>query len=407
MDSAPRIALTSLLALLSLGLASPPAAAKCGDIYPGALQGPPPEWNFWADGSACYVRWKADGGDESQLASRCRNMQGVRFVYFEPDSGAGSICVFKLLNPPSADEDNQPELGVEAAADGDLRSTHYRKSDAENPLLDEMKLLVTTWTEKCLRKETAKKLAGAGRCWKGGAEAIREFTSEKKGLLSQQFKDEIAQLAAAWQLRSDQLEPYIVADAEDKPEAIIPTSMPAGVAQSRGPDPRRLAETAMCSSIKLGDRRGCLRPPVAIGADTYVFGVKSNCSAGVVAAVKTYSPEGRCIRKVVVVMPTTGRSDEVTSHAEPGVLDAISYRDRETFECYARRHDEISCDGKTDYGASPAFEKSVAVDKGNYKAQPETGRKKRGRKDEENDTRSLLTTVTTGLKDLFRSDGKD
>jgi hypothetical protein len=332
-------------------------------------------------------------------------MQGVRFIHFEPDSGVGSICVFKLLNPPSADEDNQPELAAEAAADGDLQSTHYRKSDAENPLLDEMKLLVTTWTEKCLKKETAKKLAGAGRCWKGGAEAIREFTSEKKGLLSPQFKDEIAQLAAAWQLRSDQLEPYIVADAEDKPEAIIPTSMPADVVRSRGPDPRRLAETAVCSSIKLGDRRGCLRPPVAIGANTYVFGVKSNCSAGVVAAIKTYSTEGRCIRKVVVVVPKAGRSDEVTSHGEPGVLDAISYRDRETFECYARRHDEISCDGKTDYGASPAFERTVAVEKAKYKAQPAA--KKRSLRDEEKDDRSFLTTVTTGLKDLFRSDRND
>jgi hypothetical protein len=163
----------------------------------------------------------------------------------------------------------------------------------------------------------------------------------------------------------------------------------------------------MCSSIKLGNRRGCLRPPVAIGTHTYVFGVKSNCSAGVVAAVKTYSPEGRCIRKVVVVVPKAGRSDEVTSHGEPGVLDAISYRDRETFECYARRHDEISCDGKTDYGASPAFERSAAVEKAKYKAQPETGRKKRGQRDGENDGRSFLTTVTTGLKDLFRSDGND
>jgi hypothetical protein len=74
------------------------AAAQCNDIYPRAEMGPPPEWTFWGDGSACFVRWvPQDAAHEERLFSRCRETIGARFVHFERDKGVGhSICIFKV-----------------------------------------------------------------------------------------------------------------------------------------------------------------------------------------------------------------------------------------------------------------------------------------------------------------------
>src|SRR5687767_13936924 len=89
-----------LLLLCSLPSQETAAATQCSDIYPGAKIGPPPEWTFWGDGSACFVRWAVDSsGDEEKLFERCRSTPGSRFVHFERNKGTGqSICIFRILD---------------------------------------------------------------------------------------------------------------------------------------------------------------------------------------------------------------------------------------------------------------------------------------------------------------------
>jgi hypothetical protein len=101
-DSARWVLLYWSAVLLCIALLPTPAVAapaQCSDIYPGAEIGPPPEWTFWGDGSACYVRWTPETSQhEDKLLEQCRNTSGARFVHFERDKGAGhSICLFKIL----------------------------------------------------------------------------------------------------------------------------------------------------------------------------------------------------------------------------------------------------------------------------------------------------------------------
>src|SRR6185503_10012356 len=70
---------------LCLGFVSGPAAAAvCSDVYPNALQGPPPDWQAWDFGSACYTRWRLSAAEEEQaLAARCRETPGAKYLLFE------------------------------------------------------------------------------------------------------------------------------------------------------------------------------------------------------------------------------------------------------------------------------------------------------------------------------------
>ena len=79
---------------LCLGLIPGPAAAAttCSDIYPNAMQGPPPDWEAWDFGSACFTRWRVSAPDEEQaLALRCRETPGARYL---GTFGAGAIEEF-------------------------------------------------------------------------------------------------------------------------------------------------------------------------------------------------------------------------------------------------------------------------------------------------------------------------
>jgi len=331
--------------------ARPTAASSCGSVYPGALPGPPPEWTFWADGSACYVRWQSPNVAAERLLEKCRLTPGARFIHFERDHGAGSICVFKVLASP--DKPTAPSsLSVRQEPVETLQSTHYRKADAETPVLENLETLVTNWMERCLQREKAQAQKAAARCWRDGASALGEFAGAREHVLPAQFVVHVRELQDAWGKRSAQLEATpvavtITAEKESSPRIDDDLSSFA----HDGPDPQRLSATVRCSSTKLGDMRRCLRQPRPAGSDLYTFGLKASCPSGVVAAIKTYDASGRCIRKVIWIRSGEARSQPIISLDEPEVIDAISFKNRTLLECYARRHDQISCDGKTDYGA--------------------------------------------------------
>lgn len=237
------------------------AAGQCADIYPGARIGPPPEWTFWADGSACFVRWPiTNAGDENKLLARCRGTPGSRFVHFERSkSAAQSICIFKVLDVANpTDSALSPQA---APASGDEEKA-LDATDSEVPTGD---------------------------------------------------------------------------DNEPKP----------GETRDQGPDPNRLAATLGCSSIKLGNYKHCIDAPHSVGAEQFTFSLKNNCREGAIAAIAITDANGKCIRRVTPI-PASGRSVAIESAGVPSILDAIRF-EADVFECYARRHDNISCDGNTDY----------------------------------------------------------
>jgi hypothetical protein len=340
-------------------------------------------------------------GQEKKLIARCRSTPGARFVHFEPDRGAGSICVFKIPNPETISEQAQiaSEQTVSSAPGAETHPTYYRKSDAQSPLLSEIESAVTSWTNKCLKKERSGDLAGAGRCWKDGAQALGDLTGSGGGLLPQQYSGKLAQLKTAWLQRSDQLKPHLVLAEQKAEQRNEEDTVPPSPSRESGPDPNRLAETAACSSTRLGDKRKCVGSPVGIGANAYAFGLRSNCSKGIIAAIKIHNRNGRCIRKVVVLLPDGSQSEDILSYQEPGVIDAISYRDEDTYECYARRHDLISCDGKIDYGASASLQKQAGL--GQSRTKHPSGRRQPS---ETEDDPSLFRRISGGIKSLFRSE---
>jgi hypothetical protein len=414
-SSTPRL-LCALLASLFATLAAIDSAqaSACGLVYPGALPGPPPEWTFWADGSACYVRWQDSGVSEERLLEKCRQTQGVRFIHFERDRGAGSICIFKILNPletPGAEPEKTAAANGHRQDPGQgLQSTHYRKTDAEAPVLEDLQSLVTGWTERCLEKEKSEAQNRAASCWKGGAKALADFASSREHVLPAQFSAHVRQLQDAWVKRSTQLEATPVA-AVAEPEEKQPPQADEDLSLSAhdGPDPRRLVETAHCSSTRLGDLRRCLRQPRSAGGELYSFGLKSSCS-GIIAAIRTYDADGRCIRKVIWIRRGEPASQPIRSYAEPAVLDAISFKSRAVLECYVRRHDEISCDGKRDYDASgmPTAETSrtmakrqVAKVKRNYKLRYEQAEQPVKYRRQQP---GILDAFSTRLKNLVGSD---
>jgi hypothetical protein len=196
-------------------------------------------------------------------------------------------------------------------------------------------------------------------------------------VLPPQFVAHVKELQDAWGKRSAQLEAApvaaaVTAEKETPPRIVDDLSRFA----HDGPDPQRLAATVQCSSTRLGDMRRCLRQPKQAGSELYTFGIKASCSSGVIAAIKRYDASGRCIRKVIWIRSDEASSQPIRSLAEPEVIDAISFKNRSVLECYARRHDQISCDGRTDYGAGgmataeappPDVTKKAAKVKRNYR----------------------------------------
>jgi hypothetical protein len=116
-----------------------------------------------------------------------------------------------------------------------------------------------------------------------------------------------------------------------------------------GPDPNRVAATAVCSSTSVGDYKYCLAPAQSIGANQFAFNLKSGCTTGSIAAVSTLDERGRCVRRVILLKGKTPAI--VQSYGGSRVIDAIAFQDR-LYDCYARRHENISCNGKIDYSDS-------------------------------------------------------
>jgi hypothetical protein len=239
-----------------------------------------------------------------------------------------------------------------------------------------------------------------------------------------QLEEKAEQLRSAWLMRARQLEPFVKNQVKpSQTPAIEPASVqkaaiekdeaavaavpdiavesPAALSQHGGSDPRRLAETAGCSSTVLGDARKCLLEPVALKDGTYAFKIKPRCGSGVIAAIKTYDEDGRCIRRVVPIAPHR-RSEPVMSSAEPAVLDAIRNRGQNTFECYYRRHENISCNGKIDYDALSSRRRVAEVRSEEMPLSP-APRKKRKHISEKTETEqpSLIGRVSKGIKNLF------
>jgi hypothetical protein len=281
------VALRSLfIAIVTLGaglFAGSAEATRCDDIYPGGRIGPPPEWTFWGDGSACFVRWvPINRAHEEQLWERCRTTFGARFVHFEPNKGTGhSICIYKVAKIARAFAD------ITAKARDELV-----QSERENT-------------------------------GQGGAHVNALTTPADNPETDNQAKP--AEPAAA---------------------------------QVNGGDRNRLAATAVCSSTALGDYKHCVEPAQSVGRNQFAFSLKPGCTAGSIAAVSTLDEKGRCVRQVILLKGEA--STIIQSYGGSRVIDAIAFQNG-LYECYARRHDNVSCDGRTDYGAlKPGDKQTVA-----------------------------------------------
>ncbi len=135
-----------------------------------------------------------------------------------------------------------------------------------------------------------------------------------------------------------------LASSDSEPEVSAPREL---ASSHPGPDPDRLVATVGCSSIKLGNYKHCIGMPQSIGEGRFAFSLEKDCREGAIAAIAITDTEGKCVRRVTAI-PPNGRSAAIESSGMPSVLDAIRFQ-ADVFECYARRHDNISCDGNTDY----------------------------------------------------------
>jgi hypothetical protein len=89
-----------------------------------------------------------------------------------------------------------------------------------------------------------------------------------------------------------------------------------------------------------------LSPAVSNGGNEYLFKLNSECTGASLAAVSTIDDQGRCLRRVILL--DQENPAVVHSHEAPEVIDAVAFQDG-IYECYARRHENISCDGRIDY----------------------------------------------------------
>src|SRR5262245_44883072 len=170
-----RIAVTCLFVVLAVLfsqslLTQDAAAAECGDIYHGARVGPPPEWTFWADGAACFVRWPVESPEqESKLMEQCQNTPGARFVDFEPaGQGSQSICIFKILDAQAAEASvatSTPAKPDPASVKAENQPVGERSPEK---LLADLEAMVRARNEDCLARERANDPLGAGSCWEAG-----------------------------------------------------------------------------------------------------------------------------------------------------------------------------------------------------------------------------------------------
>jgi hypothetical protein len=391
-----RIAVKCLLFLLA-GLLSQSllvrdaTSAECGDVYRGARVGPPPEWTFWADGSACFVRWAIESPEQQEkLLQQCQNTPSARFIHFEAAKGGGQgICIFKVLDDQAVEPAESASV-LPVVKDPPPVPPNAPPAEELSPeqALEKLEAMVRSRNEECLARERADDPFGAGSCWKLGAEAVGDFTKAHR-LPGKDLKQKLAELQATWIERAGQLEgridlsreagikiePSSLGERQEPDTQPVAVEEPAAVeettrelvavpAKNRGPDPKRLAATAACSSATLGSKKSCVSAPVSRGDNLYEL--SSNCSTGSIAAIGTTDAEGRCIRRVVSL--NTGEAPLLESHAEPTVVDAIAY-DAHHVQCYSRRHENISCDGRIDYDDAKAADKTDRPQKAAAKKQ--------------------------------------
>lgn len=206
---------------------------------------------------------------------------------------------------------------------------------ADSLLLTELPLMVRGWTDKCLSEERI----GSERalnCWQHAAAALEPYLEELRGPLI----DQVEYLQSTWLRRVEDLQLYRRKPVTKSAAAVV---RPVSTRFNQS-DPNRLAETAMCSSRKLGDNRTCLAAPVKIRDGRYKFSLKPECTQGSIAAIGTTDEKGRCLKRVIS-LSAGDRPVTVSSRAAPEILDAIPFGDGDTYECYARRHENVSCDG--------------------------------------------------------------
>jgi hypothetical protein len=77
----------------------------------------------------------------------------------------------------------------------------------------------------------------------------------------------------------------------------------------------------------------------------------------------------------VVSLRPDNRSTIVESHGNPSVLDAVAFR-QGILECYARRHENISCSGKIDYSDPQSLPEQAVTKKRPAKQANEKKRRK-------------------------------
>ena len=230
---------------------------------------------------------------------------------------------------------NASPVEIRPGSIGSQTVQQLRKADSL--LLTELPVLVRGWTDKCLTEERA----GSERaleCWQRAAAALEPYLKDLHGPLIHQ----VEQLQSRWLRRVEDLQLYRRKPIAQNVAAVV---RPVSTRFNQS-DPNRIAETAMCSSRKLGDYRPCLAAPVKIGDGRYQFRLKPECTRGSIAAVGTTDEKGQCLRRVIS-LSAGNPSATVSSGDVPEILDAIPFGDGDTYECYARRHENVSCDGAT------------------------------------------------------------
>ena len=236
------------------------------------------------------------------------------------------------------------EAGPVEAGPGPQAVQQLRKADSL--LLTEVPALVRTWTDKCLIEERNGS-EPALDCWRQAAAALAPYLQDLRGPLI----NKVEQLQSTWLRRVEDLQSYRHAAAAAASAAAVVRPVSTRFNQS---DANRLAGTAMCSSRKLGDYRTCLVAPVKVGDGRYQLKLKAECARGSIAAVGVTDERGRCLRRVIS-LSAGDRPVLVSSRTEPRVIDAIPFGRGDTYECYARRHDNLSCDAASAQGNSASL----------------------------------------------------
>ena len=90
--------------------------------------------------------------EEQALAARCRETPGARYLLFEQNKATGqATCIFEITQSTAALQSSQLSAPQEQQ-----QSNQMRKGDADNPLLDQLGMLVARWNQTCLEKENEK-----------------------------------------------------------------------------------------------------------------------------------------------------------------------------------------------------------------------------------------------------------